>query len=111
MIRSCLQSKAKKAVIFFDLGPIAHVSHFSHLQTALPVQAPVSGVIEELLVPDGEKVTAGTQLCKIRITGVYVCVCVCVCVCDISVSSRHFGKGGQNGVCNKLGGAACHAGV
>ena len=31
-----------------------------------------------------------------------------------SVSSLHFSKGGgegQNGVCNKLGGAACHAGV
>jgi len=39
-------------------------------QTALPVPSPVSGVIEELFVPDGEKVNAGDQLCKIRITGV-----------------------------------------
>lgn len=42
----------------------------SYSQTALPVPSPVSGVIEELFVPDGEKVNAGDQLCKIRITGV-----------------------------------------
>ena len=53
----------------------------SHSQTAIPVPSPVSGVIEELFVPDGEKVNAGDQLCKIRITGVCVCVCTCACVC------------------------------
>ena len=53
----------------------------SHSQTAIPVPSPVSGVIEELFVPDGEKVNAGDQLCKIRITGVCVCVCVRVCEC------------------------------
>ena len=54
----------------------------SHSQTAIPVPSPVSGVIEELFVPDGEKVNAGDQLCKIRITGVCVHMCVCVCVCE-----------------------------
>jgi len=39
------------------------------LQTAIPVPSPVTGVIEELLVPDGETVVAGTELCKIKITG------------------------------------------
>ena len=53
----------------------------SHSQTAIPVPSPVSGVIEELFVPDGEKVNAGDQLCKIKITGVCVCVCVCTCAC------------------------------
>ena len=53
----------------------------SHSQTAIPVPSPVSGVIEELFVPDGEKVNAGDQLCKIRITGVCVCVCAHVRVC------------------------------
>lgn len=38
----------------------------SHTQTAIPVPSPVSGVIEELFVPDGDKVTAGSQLCKIN---------------------------------------------
>ena len=29
----------------------------------------MSGVIEELFVPDGEKVTAGAQLCRINTSG------------------------------------------
>ncbi|XP_065919265.1 dihydrolipoyllysine-residue succinyltransferase component of 2-oxoglutarate dehydrogenase complex, mitochondrial-like [Dysidea avara] len=37
-------------------------------KTAIPVPSPVTGVIEELLVPDGETVVAGTELCKIKIT-------------------------------------------
>ena len=39
------------------------------IQTSIPVPSSVSGVIEELLVADGDTVTAGTDLCKIRITG------------------------------------------
>ena len=39
------------------------------MQTSIPVPSSVSGVIEELLVADGDTVTAGTDLCKIRITG------------------------------------------
>ena len=41
---------------------------FSLLQTAIPIPSPVFGVIEEIFVPDGEKVEAGNQLCKIKIT-------------------------------------------
>lgn len=37
-------------------------------QTSILVPSPVSGVIHEIFVPDGEKVEAGTQLCKIKIT-------------------------------------------
>ncbi len=37
-------------------------------QTAIPVLSSVTGVIEELLVPDGEKVLANTELCKIKIS-------------------------------------------
>ena len=40
----------------------------SLLQTAIPIPSPVFGVIEEIFVPDGEKVEAGNQLCKIKIT-------------------------------------------
>ena len=50
----------------------ASVSLFLLLQTAIPVPSPVTGVIEELLVPDGETVVAGTELCKIKITGRFV---------------------------------------
>ena len=39
------------------------------IQTSIPVPSSVSGVIEELLVADGDTVMAGTDLCKIRITG------------------------------------------
>jgi 2-oxoglutarate dehydrogenase E2 component (dihydrolipoamide succinyltransferase) len=38
-------------------------------KTSLPVNAPVSGVIEAIIVPDGEKVTAGSLLCKIDTEG------------------------------------------
>ncbi|KAK3608563.1 hypothetical protein CHS0354_042548 [Potamilus streckersoni] len=37
-------------------------------KTSIPVPSPVSGVIEELLVPDGNKVVAGQQLLKIKIS-------------------------------------------
>ena len=37
-------------------------------QTALQVPAPVSGVLEELLVADGDTVTAGVELCRIRVS-------------------------------------------
>ena len=30
------------------------------------------GVIEEIFVPDGEKVVAGDQLCKIKVSGKYM---------------------------------------
>lgn len=35
----------------------------------MPVHAPVAGVIEELLVKDGDTVTAGKMLFKIRMGG------------------------------------------
>ena len=54
----------------------------SHSQTAIPVPAPYSGVIEELFVPDGEKVEGGTELCKIKLAGKPLCVTVYVCVCN-----------------------------
>ena len=41
----------------------------SGTQTSLALLAPISGVIEELLVPDGQKVVAGQQLYKLRQTG------------------------------------------
>lgn len=41
------------------------------LQTAIQVMAPTSGVIEELLVPDGEKVVPGQDLFKLRTGGTY----------------------------------------
>ena len=56
--------------VSMDLCELSLPLSLSHSQTALPVPSPVSGVIEELFVPDGEKVNAGDQLCKIRITGV-----------------------------------------
>ncbi|XP_064403563.1 dihydrolipoyllysine-residue succinyltransferase component of 2-oxoglutarate dehydrogenase complex, mitochondrial-like isoform X2 [Halichondria panicea] len=37
-------------------------------KTAIPVLSSVTGVIEELFVPDGEKVLANTELCKIKIS-------------------------------------------
>ncbi|KAL3873099.1 hypothetical protein ACJMK2_036257 [Sinanodonta woodiana] len=37
-------------------------------KTSIPVPSPVTGVIEELLVPDGNKVVAGQQLLKIRLS-------------------------------------------
>ena len=41
-------------------------------QTALQVPAPVSGVLEELLVADGDIVTAGMELARIRVSGIAV---------------------------------------
>lgn len=41
-------------------------------QTALQVPAPVSGVLEELLVADGDTVTAGMELARIRVSGIAV---------------------------------------
>lgn len=41
-------------------------------QTALQVPAPVSGVLEELLVADGDTVTAGMELACIRVSGIAV---------------------------------------
>jgi 2-oxoglutarate dehydrogenase E2 component (dihydrolipoamide succinyltransferase) len=38
-------------------------------KTALQVPAPVSGVLEELLVADGNTVTAGMELARIRVSG------------------------------------------
>lgn len=35
----------------------------------MPVSSPVAGVIEEILIPDGDKVTAGTVLCRINVNG------------------------------------------
>lgn len=35
-------------------------------QTSVQVPSPAAGVIEELLVPDGEKVEGGTPLFKLR---------------------------------------------
>ena len=46
-----------------------HIHNWSLCQTSLPVNAPVSGVIEAIIVPDGEKVTAGSLLCKIDTEG------------------------------------------
>ena len=42
---------------------------FKCSQTSIPVPSSVNGVVEELLVADGDTVTAGTDLCRIRITG------------------------------------------
>jgi len=42
---------------------------FQCLKTSIPIPSSVSGVIEELLVADGDTVTAGTDLCRIRVTG------------------------------------------
>jgi hypothetical protein len=36
--------------------------------------APTAGVIEELLVPDGEKVVAGQDLFKLKVGGSYLIV-------------------------------------
>ena len=36
--------------------------------------APTSGVIEELLIADGERVEAGNELFKIRVSGKDFCV-------------------------------------
>ena len=36
----------------------------------MPVSSPVAGVIEEILIPDGDKVTAGAVLCRINVNGV-----------------------------------------
>ena len=38
------------------------------VQTALQVPAPVSGVLEELLVADGDTVTAGMDIARIRVS-------------------------------------------
>ncbi|KAL8564280.1 hypothetical protein ACOMHN_050891 [Nucella lapillus] len=38
-------------------------------KTSLALLAPASGVIEELLVPDGEKVVAGQELYKLKLSG------------------------------------------
>ncbi|XP_063957583.1 dihydrolipoyllysine-residue succinyltransferase component of 2-oxoglutarate dehydrogenase complex, mitochondrial-like [Lytechinus pictus] len=38
-------------------------------KTSIPVPAPCSGVILELLTPDGEKVVAGQELLKIQVSG------------------------------------------
>jgi multidrug efflux pump subunit AcrA (membrane-fusion protein) len=38
-------------------------------QTALQVPAPVGGVLEELLVADGDTVTPGMDLARIRVSG------------------------------------------
>ena len=46
-----------------------HTLHCWYIQTALQVPAPVSGVLEELLVADGDTVTAGTELARIRVSG------------------------------------------
>lgn len=37
-----------------------------YFQTSVQVPAPTSGVIEELLVPDGERVETGMPLFKLR---------------------------------------------
>uniref|UniRef100_A0A1X7V708 Dihydrolipoamide acetyltransferase component of pyruvate dehydrogenase complex n=1 Tax=Amphimedon queenslandica TaxID=400682 RepID=A0A1X7V708_AMPQE len=37
-------------------------------KTAIPIPSPVFGIIEEIFVPDGEKVVAGDQLCKIKVS-------------------------------------------
>ena len=39
------------------------------LQTALEVKAPAAGVIVELLVPDGDAVTAGMDIFKMQVGG------------------------------------------
>ena len=39
-------------------------------QTSILIPAPVAGILGEFFVPDGGKVTAGIDLCKIKITGV-----------------------------------------
>ncbi|CAL1546359.1 unnamed protein product [Lymnaea stagnalis] len=41
-------------------------------KTNMPVHAPVAGVIEELLVKDGDTVKAGTSLFKLRVGGKFV---------------------------------------
>lgn len=40
-------------------------------QTSVQVPSPAAGVIEELLVPDGEKVEGGQALFKLRKGGQY----------------------------------------
>lgn len=37
------------------------------IQTAIPVLSPVAGIINDLIIPDGEKVHANTELCKILV--------------------------------------------
>ena len=36
----------------------------------MPVSSPMAGIIEEILIPDGDKVTAGAVLCRINANGV-----------------------------------------
>lgn len=40
-----------------------------NFQTSVPVPSPKSGIVEEYLVEDGQTVTAGTPLFKLKITG------------------------------------------
>lgn len=47
---------------------------FPYHQTSVQVPSPASGVIEELLVPDGGKVEGGTPLFKLRKGGLYYCI-------------------------------------
>lgn len=43
--------------------------HVFLLQTNMPVHSPAAGVLEELLVKDGDTVTAGKNLFKLRVGG------------------------------------------
>lgn len=55
-------------------------------QTSIPVPSSVSGVVEELLVADGDTVTAGADLCRIRITGEKNCASVTVRLESLSLT-------------------------
>lgn len=60
-------------------------------QTSIQVMAPASGVIEEILVPDGERVVPGMELLKLRVTGQYRAEGVVVVVGTAAVL-RSWGK-------------------
>lgn len=38
-------------------------------QTAIPVPSPVTGIVEELFIADGDTVSPGAQLCRIKASG------------------------------------------
>ena len=48
-----------------------YVSGHFLFQTSIPIPAPVAGILGDFLVPEGGKVTAGIDLCKIKIAGVW----------------------------------------
>lgn len=61
------------AEIETDKVPLKNVCHTYQImtkllfQTSIPCPSQVSGVIEELLFKDGDKVTAGAALYKVRV--------------------------------------------